>query len=118
MQLAIEAWLAAAPAASPLAELRLHGSKRKGKRHCRPYRPLPSRCAHSRTLRAPTSAPAAVNIPVIGFNAVRQSEHFASFFVFGVLHAALAIQVGVGALWRRRWWGGGGGWMGVGWLFV
>lgn len=35
----------------------------------------------------------AVNIPVIGFNAVRQSEHFASFFVFGILHVALAIQV-------------------------
>lgn len=35
---------------------------------------------------------AAMNIPVIGFNAVLMSEHFASFFVFGVLHAALAIQ--------------------------
>ena len=35
---------------------------------------------------------AAMNIPVIGFNAVLMSEHFASFFVFGILHAALAIQ--------------------------
>ncbi|PRW05846.1 STT3 subunit of Oligosaccharyl transferase [Chlorella sorokiniana] len=35
---------------------------------------------------------AAANIPVIGFNAVLMSEHFASFFVFGLLHAALAIQ--------------------------
>lgn len=34
----------------------------------------------------------AANIPVIGFNAVLMSEHFASFFVFGLLHAALAIQ--------------------------
>jgi hypothetical protein len=34
-----------------------------------------------------------VNIPVIGFNAVLMSEHFASFFVFAVLHAVLAIQV-------------------------
>ena len=35
---------------------------------------------------------AAMNIPVIGFNAVLMSEHFASFFVFGILHAALGIQ--------------------------
>jgi dolichyl-diphosphooligosaccharide--protein glycosyltransferase len=35
---------------------------------------------------------AAANIPVIGFNAVLMSEHFAGFGVFGVLHAALAIQ--------------------------
>lgn len=35
---------------------------------------------------------AAMNIPVIGFNAVLMSEHFASFFVFGILHAALAIK--------------------------
>ncbi|EFN55263.1 hypothetical protein CHLNCDRAFT_31189 [Chlorella variabilis] len=35
---------------------------------------------------------AAANIPVIGFNAVLMSEHMASFFVFGLLHAALAIQ--------------------------
>jgi dolichyl-diphosphooligosaccharide---protein glycosyltransferase len=35
---------------------------------------------------------AAMNIPVIGFNAVLMSEHFASFFVFGLLHAVLAIQ--------------------------
>ena len=35
---------------------------------------------------------ACMNIPVIGFNAVLMSEHFASFFVFGILHAALAIQ--------------------------
>ena len=28
---------------------------------------------------------------LIDFNAVRQSEHFASFFVFAVLHAALGI---------------------------
>lgn len=34
----------------------------------------------------------AVNIPVIGFNAVLMSEHFASFFVFGILHVALGIQ--------------------------
>lgn len=35
---------------------------------------------------------AAANIPVIGFNAVLMSEHMASFFVFGLLHAALAIE--------------------------
>lgn len=35
---------------------------------------------------------AAANIPVIGFNAVLMSEHMASFFVFGLLHAALGIE--------------------------
>jgi dolichyl-diphosphooligosaccharide--protein glycosyltransferase len=35
---------------------------------------------------------AALNIPVIGFNAVLTSEHFASFIVFGILHVALAVQ--------------------------
>lgn len=35
---------------------------------------------------------AALNIPVIGFNAVLMSEHFASFIVFGILHVALALQ--------------------------
>jgi dolichyl-diphosphooligosaccharide--protein glycosyltransferase len=35
---------------------------------------------------------AAMNIPVVGFNAVLMSEHMASFFVFGILHAALGIQ--------------------------
>uniref|UniRef100_A0A1D2AA71 dolichyl-diphosphooligosaccharide--protein glycotransferase n=1 Tax=Auxenochlorella protothecoides TaxID=3075 RepID=A0A1D2AA71_AUXPR len=35
---------------------------------------------------------AALNIPVIGFNAVLMSEHFASFAVFGILHAAFAIK--------------------------
>ena len=35
---------------------------------------------------------AAMNIPVIGFNAVLMSEHFASFFVFAILHAALGIK--------------------------
>ena len=35
---------------------------------------------------------APVNIPVIGFNAVLMSEHFASFFVFGILHVALAVK--------------------------
>ena len=34
----------------------------------------------------------AANIPVIGFNAVLMSEHMASFFVFGLLHAALALE--------------------------
>ncbi|KAK9846648.1 hypothetical protein WJX81_008403 [Elliptochloris bilobata] len=33
----------------------------------------------------------AASIPVVGFNAVLTSEHFASFLVFGILHAALAI---------------------------
>ena len=28
---------------------------------------------------------------MVGFNAVLTSEHFASFLVFGILHAALAI---------------------------
>lgn len=46
--------------------------------------------------------PSPVNIPVIGFNAVLMSEHFASFAVFGILHAAFAIKV-------RRCRGGGGG---------
>ena len=35
---------------------------------------------------------ACMNIPVIGFNAVLMSEHFASFLVFGLLHVVLAIQ--------------------------
>ncbi|KAI8105598.1 hypothetical protein M9434_000182 [Picochlorum sp. BPE23] len=35
---------------------------------------------------------AAMNIPVIGFNAVLMSEHFASFLVFGLLHLVLAIK--------------------------
>ena len=34
----------------------------------------------------------AASIPVVGFNAVLTSEHFASFLVFGILHAALAIS--------------------------
>ncbi|GAB4823675.1 hypothetical protein N2152v2_010721 [Parachlorella kessleri] len=46
---------------------------------------------------------AAMNIPVIGFNAVRQSEHFASFFVFGILHVALAIQYIKGQLSPRAY---------------
>lgn len=35
---------------------------------------------------------ACMNIPVIGFNAVLMSEHFASFFIFAFLHAVLGIQ--------------------------
>lgn len=35
---------------------------------------------------------ACMNIPVIGFNAVLMSEHFASFFVFGLLHVVLLVQ--------------------------
>ena len=35
---------------------------------------------------------ACMNIPVIGFNAVLMSEHFASFMVFGLLHVVLAIK--------------------------
>lgn len=34
----------------------------------------------------------AASIPVVGFNAILMSEHFASFFVFIVLHAALFVQ--------------------------
>jgi hypothetical protein len=34
----------------------------------------------------------AASIPVVGFNAVLMSEHFAGFFAFGVLHGALAIR--------------------------
>ena len=35
---------------------------------------------------------ACMNIPVIGFNAVLMSEHFASFLVFGLLHVVLLVQ--------------------------
>lgn len=35
---------------------------------------------------------AAMNIPVIGFNAVLMSEHFASYFVFVILHLVLAAR--------------------------
>lgn len=34
----------------------------------------------------------AASIPVVGFNAILMSEHFGSFLVFGVLHAALMIK--------------------------
>ncbi len=50
---------------------------------------------HNRWLAARTSVCArarAASIPVVGFNAVLTSEHFASFLVFGILHAALAIS--------------------------
>ena len=35
---------------------------------------------------------ACLNVPVIGFNAVLMSEHFASFAVFGLLHLVLATR--------------------------
>ena len=35
---------------------------------------------------------ACMNIPVIGFNAVLMSEHFASFLVFGLLHVVMVVQ--------------------------
>lgn len=34
----------------------------------------------------------AASIPVVGFNAVMMSEHFASFLVAAVMHAALAVR--------------------------
>lgn len=34
----------------------------------------------------------AASIPVVGFNAVGQSEHFGSFLAFGALHVALAVK--------------------------
>ena len=52
---------------------------------------------------------AAANIPVIGFNAVLMSEHMASFFVFALLHAALALQYIQAALPPRTYQGEGGG---------
>jgi asparagine N-glycosylation enzyme membrane subunit Stt3 len=34
----------------------------------------------------------AASVPVIGFNAVLMSEHFAAFLAFGVLHVAMAVK--------------------------
>ena len=34
----------------------------------------------------------AASIPVVGFNAIRQSEHFASFVVFGILNVVAAVD--------------------------
>lgn len=53
---------------------------------------LPRLASHLRSRCLPRPHPLPANIPVIGFNAVLMSEHMASFFVFGLLHAALAIE--------------------------
>lgn len=65
-------------------------------------------------LLPPTPLSTAANIPVIGFNAVLMSEHMASFFVFGLLHAALAIQYIEAMLPPRAYQGALDGGVGVG----
>lgn len=61
--------------------------------------PLHLPCPHTSLLNRPTTdiprlpAPApAASIPVVGFNAVLMSEHFASFFVWMILHLVLLVQ--------------------------
>jgi hypothetical protein len=53
--------------------------------------PLPSAPPLTHTPAPPAPAPAA-SIPVVGFNAVLMSEHFASFFVWMILHLVLLVQ--------------------------